>query len=171
MFKFVTAFVCLLCLGVENQSSSPSMYLMQVASQSGKEISSKLQKATGPEGQIRQVLISQVDAWNRGDLEGYMNGYWRSSDLTFFSGGAVTKGWDPTLQRYRQRYQGQGKEMGKLEFQDLDIQLLGPRAAVIRGKWQLTMSDGKQPHGLFTLIMKKMQPGWRIVHDHTSVAE
>ncbi len=58
--------------------------------------------------------------------------------------------------------------MGKLEFQDLKIDVLGRRAAVVTGKWQLTMSDGKQPHGLFTLVMKKMPGGWRIVHDHTS---
>jgi beta-aspartyl-peptidase (threonine type) len=128
----------------------------------------KLQKSTGPEGQIRQVLLSQVDAWNRGDLEGYMNGYWRSPELTFYSGGTVTKGWEPTLERYRKRYQGEGKQMGKLAFASLDVELLGQDAAFIRGSWQLTMSDGKQPHGLFTLIMKKMKPGWRIVHDHTS---
>jgi len=58
--------------------------------------------------------------------------------------------------------------MGKLEFQDLKIDVLGRRVAVVTGKWQLTMSDGKQPHGLFTLVMKKMPGGWRIVHDHTS---
>jgi hypothetical protein len=61
--------------------------------------------------------------------------------------------------------------MGKLEFQDLNIDLLSRRSAVVTGKWQLTMSDGKQPHGLFTLIFKRMQNGWRIVHDHTSAAE
>jgi beta-aspartyl-peptidase (threonine type) len=75
------------------------------------------------------------------------------------------------LQRYRQRYQSQGKEMGQLVFQDLNIDILSRRAAVVTGKWQLTMSDGKQPHGLFTLIVKKMPAGWRIVHDHTSAAE
>src|SRR6266481_5646173 len=84
-----------------------------------------------------------------------------------FSGASITQGWEPTLLRYRQRYQAEGKEMGKLEFQDLKIDVLGRRAAVVTGKWQLTMSDGKQPHGLFTLVMKKMPGGWRIVHDHT----
>jgi beta-aspartyl-peptidase (threonine type) len=72
------------------------------------------------------------------------------------------------LLRYRQRYKSEGKEMGKLEFQDLTIDLLSPRSGIVRGKWQLTMSDGKQPHGLFTLILKRMLEGWRIVHDHTS---
>src|SRR5690242_2606932 len=117
---------------------------------------------------IKHLLVSQVEAWNHGKLEAFMQGYWQSPDLTFFSGATVTKGWEPTLLRYRQRYQAQGKEMGKLEFQDLTIDLLSRRSAVVTGKWQLTMSDGKQPHGLFTLIFKRMANGWQIVHDHTS---
>jgi ketosteroid isomerase-like protein len=124
-------------------------------------------RADAEEG-IKHMLVDQVEAWNHGNLQGYMNGYWRSPDVTFFSGGTVTKGWQPTLQRYQQRYQGQGKEMGQLDFQDLNIDLLSRRSAVVTGKWQLIMSDGKQPHGLFTLIVKRMQNGWRIVHDHTS---
>jgi len=121
---------------------------------------------------IKHLLVSQVEAWNQGKLEAFMQGYWQSPDLTFFSGDTVTKGWEPTLARYRQRYQSEGKEMGKLEFQDLNIDLLSRRSAVVTGRWHLTMSDGKQPHGLFTLIFKRMAPeGWRIVHDHTSAAE
>ncbi|HWS17864.1 MAG TPA: nuclear transport factor 2 family protein, partial [Candidatus Elarobacter sp.] len=117
---------------------------------------------------MKHLLLTQVDAWNQGKLEAFMEGYWHSPDLTFFSGGTVTRGWEPTLLRYRQRYKSEGKEMGKLEFQDLTIDLLSPRSGIVRGKWQLTMSDGKQPHGLFTLILKRMPEGWRIVHDHTS---
>jgi beta-aspartyl-peptidase (threonine type) len=117
---------------------------------------------------IKHLLLTQVDAWNHGNLDGFMEGYWHSPDLTFFSGETVTRGWEPTLLRYRQRYKSEGKEMGKLEFQDLTIDLLSPRSGVVRGKWQLTMSDGKQPHGLFTLILKRMPEGWKIVHDHTS---
>jgi len=127
-------------------------------------------RADAEEG-IKHMLVSQIEAWNRGQLEGFMQGYWRSPDLTFFSSGTVTKGWEPTLLRYRQRYKSQGKEMGQLEFQDLNIDLLSRRAAVVTGKWRLTMSDGKQPHGLFTLIVKKMPGGWKIVHDHTSAEE
>jgi len=120
---------------------------------------------------IKHVLVTQVEAWNHGQLEAYMEGYWQSPDLTFFSGGTVTKGWQPTLERYRQRYQSGGKEMGHLEFQDLDIELLSRRSAVATGRWKLTMSDGKTPHGLFTLIFERMPTGWKIVHDHTSAAE
>lgn len=120
---------------------------------------------------IKHVLVSQVEAWNHGKLEGFMQGYWRSGDLTFFSGATVTRGWEPTLERYRKRYQAEGKEMGKLEFQRLNIDLLSRKSAVVTGTWQLTMSDGKQPHGLFTLIFKRLPGGWKIVHDHTSSAE
>src|ERR1700682_1781601 len=124
--------------------------------------------APQPEEDIRHVLADQVEAWNQGNLESFMNGYWHSPELTFFSGATITQGWEPTLERYQQRYKGQGKEMGKLEFQDLKIDMLSPKAAVVTGKWELTMSDGKKPGGLFTLIVKRMPAGWRIVHDHTS---
>ena len=120
---------------------------------------------------IKHVLVSQVEAWNHGNIEGFMDGYWHSPDLTFFSGATITKGWEPTLERYRKNYKSAGKEMGHLEFQDLDIDLLSRRSAVVTGKWQLTMSDGKTPHGLFTLTFKRMPMGWKIVHDHTSAVE
>lgn len=117
---------------------------------------------------IRAVLDQQVAAWNRGDLEGYMAGYWNSPELTFFSGGGVTKGWEPTLDRYRKRYQSGGREMGKLDFTDTLIRMLGPESAVARGRWHLAMKNGQQPKGLFTVIFRKFPEGWRIVHDHSS---
>ena len=117
---------------------------------------------------IRHLLQAQVDAWNAHDLEGFMKGYWRSPDLTFFSGANATTGWQTTLDHYRQRYQGQGKEMGKLDFYDLYVDLLGTDAAFVRGHWHLAMKSGKEEGGLFTLVLKKFPEGWRIVHDHTS---
>ena len=117
---------------------------------------------------VRQLLTEQEDAWNRHDLEGFMRGYWKSPDLTFFSSNGITKGWDATLQRYRTRYQSEGREMGKLEFSDLNIQMLGPEAAFVRGRWHLKFSDGKDAGGVYTLIIRKFSEGWRIVHDHTS---
>jgi ketosteroid isomerase-like protein len=120
---------------------------------------------------IKLVLDSQAAAWNRGDLDGFMKGYWHSPELTFYSGGNIASGWEAALERYQRNYKGTGKEMGALEFQDLDIEILSRDAAMVTGKWQLTKSDGKRPHGLFTLIFKKMQPGWQIVHDHTSSAD
>ena len=124
-----------------------------------------------PEAAIRKVLQSQVDAWNRHDLDVFMAGYWNSPELTFFSGGTVTHGWQPTLERYRKSYQSAGAEMGKLEFQDLQVEMLGPQSAFVRGKFLLTLSNGKQPHGLFTLVLRQFPEGWRIIHDHSSSGE
>ena len=124
--------------------------------------------AASPEAEIRQTLTDQTEAWNRGDLDGYMNGYWKSPELTFYSGGTVTKGWESTLERYRKRYQSQGNEMGKLAFTELHITVLGADAALVRGGWQLITASGKNPGGLFTLAVRKFPEGWRIVHDHTS---
>lgn len=127
--------------------------------------------ALSPAQAIEQVLQRQQDAWNRHDLAAFMDGYWNSPDLTFFSGARQTGGWQATLERYRKTYQSEGHEMGSLQFSDLRIEALGPDAAFVRGAWQLTLSDGKTPHGLFTLIFRKFPEGWKIVHDHTSAAE
>ena len=125
-------------------------------------------QTSGQEAAIRQVLQSQVEAWNHHDLDTFMAGYWNSTELTFFSGATVTHGWQLTLERYRKKYQSPGTEMGKLEFQDLQVEMLGPNAAFVRGKFLLTLSDGKQPHGLFTLVFREFPEGWRIIHDHSS---
>jgi beta-aspartyl-peptidase (threonine type) len=120
---------------------------------------------------VRQVLQSQQDAWNRHDVEGFMAGYWNSPKLTFFSGARQISSWQATLDRYRKSYQGEGREMGKLDFSDLNIESLASDSAFVRGAWKLSTSDGKNPHGLFTLIFRRFPDGWRIVHDHTSAAE
>lgn len=116
---------------------------------------------------IRQVLDAQEKAWNKGDLDAYMTGYWKSADLTFFSGATQTRGYQATLDRYRKRYQADGTEMGKVAFREVTIELLSKDAAWVRGRWELTQI--KERHGgLFTLLVKKLPEGWRIVHDHTS---
>ncbi|PYT35097.1 MAG: DUF4440 domain-containing protein [Acidobacteria bacterium] len=117
---------------------------------------------------IRKVLDRQTEAWNKGDLEGYMQGYRKSPDLTFYSGGTITSGWEATLARYRKRYQSEGKEMGRLDFPEEAIDLLGPDAALVRGRWRLALSGGKEMSGLTTVILKRLPEGWRIVHDHSS---
>jgi len=149
--------------------------LGQVGRNGAQEAQPKQAAKQGKSGQpksavaeIRATLDAQVTAWNAGKLEEFMDGYWRSPDLTFFSGGRKLSGWDATIERYRKTYQSEGREMGKLEFSDLDIQQLGPNAAVVRGRWELTLSDGKKPGGLYTLIFRRFKQGWKIVHDHTS---
>jgi uncharacterized protein (TIGR02246 family) len=120
---------------------------------------------------VRAVLDAQVEAWNRGDLDGFMAGYWRSPDLVFCSGATVTRGWDETLARYRKRYQSEGREMGRLRFDGIEVIPLGEDAALARGAWRLAMRDGQEPHGLFTLLLRRLDGSWRIVHDHTSSGE
>jgi beta-aspartyl-peptidase (threonine type) len=116
---------------------------------------------------VKKVLDDQAVAWNRRDLERFMVGYWKSDDLTFFSGKDVTRGWQATLDRYRKRYQAEGKEMGKVAFREVRIEVLGPDAALVRGRWQV-VTKKETLEGLFTLLVKKTADGWRIVHDHTS---
>ena len=120
---------------------------------------------------VEQVLRTQQDAWNHHDLDAFMAGYWNSADLTFFSGAKQTSGWQATLDRYKATYASPGHEMGTLEFSALRIEMLGPESAFVRGAWHLTMTDGKTPHGLFTLVFRKFPDGWKIIHDHTSAAE
>ena len=124
--------------------------------------------ASADEAAIRALLAAQVAAWNKGDLEGYMAGYWNSPELTFYSGGSVTSGWRSTLERYRKAYQGGNRAMGQLEFKGLEVTPLSAEAAVARGHWLLRMPDGAKRRGLFTLVLRRFAEGWRIVHDHSS---
>jgi beta-aspartyl-peptidase (threonine type) len=125
---------------------------------------------------VRTVLDDQVMAWNKGDLDGFMAGYWNSDDLTFISGGTLTRGWKATKERYEKRYKADGKEMGRLNFSDLHVELLSPTAAVVRGKFDLTFAKEtdekkKTASGRYTLIMKKIDGAWKVTHDHTSADE
>jgi ketosteroid isomerase-like protein len=130
-----------------------------LAAQSQKE-SSKI------ESQILAVMDAQVAAWNRGDIEGFMTGYWKSDKLVFASGSEVTRGWQTTLDRYKKNYSSREK-MGALKFGDIEINVLSKDAAVVLGSWSLTRANDN-PKGKFTLIFRKTKDGWRIVHDHTS---
>lgn len=116
--------------------------------------------------EIRQVMDAQVSAWNAGDIDGFMKGYWNSPDLVFVSGDNVTKGWQPTTDRYKKNYDSKAK-MGALTFSGLQVDVLSKSSAVVLGSWSLAgVKDN--PHGKFTLIFRKFRDGWKIIHDHTS---
>jgi ketosteroid isomerase-like protein len=115
---------------------------------------------------IRKVMDEQAAAWNRGDIESFMQGYWKSPELKFVSGDNVTKGWQPTLDRYKINYDSRAK-MGVLTFSGLEINTISKDAAVVLGNWAL-QREGDNPKGKFTLIFRKFNDGWKIVHDHTS---
>ncbi len=118
--------------------------------------------------EIRSVLQAQQDAWNYGDIDGFMNGYARSASTVFISEDTVRRGWETVRDRYREKYSNRSK-MGTLAFSDLEMTLLSSDSAVASGSWKLNRAND-QPHGRFTLILKRLPEGWRIVHDHTSAA-
>jgi ketosteroid isomerase-like protein len=95
-----------------------------------------------------------------------MAGYARTDTLRFASGGTVRRGWQATLERYQRGYPDRAA-MGTLSFDRLDITPLSDGWALVFGAWRLTRADDA-PHGLFTLVLRRTDDGWRIVHDHTS---
>jgi uncharacterized protein (TIGR02246 family) len=117
---------------------------------------------------VRAVLDAQVAAWNRGDIAGFMDGYWHSPETVFVSGDNLTRGWQTVLDRYRKAYDSREK-MGTLSFLEIEIKPLNPETAIAFGRWQLLRASDT-PHGRFTLIFRRTPAGWRITHDHTSSA-
>ncbi len=118
--------------------------------------------------EVRRLIEGQQADWNRGDLDGFLKGYWDDPALVFQSGGDRTRGLSGVRDRYRKRYQDEGRAMGQLTFSDLEIEPLGPNSALARGRWGLVMPDGSKPGGLFTLVLRRLDGAWKIVHDHTS---
>jgi uncharacterized protein (TIGR02246 family) len=118
------------------------------------------------DAEIQKVMTEQAAAWNNGDIEGFMRGYWNSEKLVFVSGDKVTRGWQQTLDNYKRTYDSRAK-MGTLTFSDLEINVLSKDAAVVLGSWSLAR-EKDNPHGKFTLTFRKFKEGWRIIMDHTS---
>jgi uncharacterized protein (TIGR02246 family) len=116
--------------------------------------------------EIRAVMARQVAAWNRGDIDGFMDGYARSDATEFVSGDKITRGWQTVRDRYRKKYDSREK-MGRLTFSQIKVTPLGADAAIVLGRWELIRQSDK-PHGIFTLLFRRIPAGWRIVHDHTS---
>ena len=116
--------------------------------------------------EIRKVMDAQVAAWNTGDIDGFMQGYWKSPKLLFVSGANVTRGWQLTIDRYKKTYDSRAK-MGTLAFTDLEVNVLSKDSAAVLGNWALAR-EKDNPKGKFTLIFRKFKDGWKIIHDHTS---
>jgi ketosteroid isomerase-like protein len=116
--------------------------------------------------EITTVITNQAKAWNNGDIDGFMRGYWNSDKLVFVSGDNVTRGWQPTLDRYKKSYDTRAK-MGTLTFSNLEFTILSKDSAVVLGSWSLAR-EKDNPHGKFTLTFRKFREGWRIIIDHTS---
>ncbi len=117
-------------------------------------------------GAITSILNQQQEAWNRGDVENFINGYWNSPQLTFAGSGGITRGWQPVLARYRKNYPDT-QAMGHLDFSEWEVHPLGSDAAFVLGRWHLQRSSDELG-GVFTLVFRRFPEGWRIIHDHTS---
>ncbi|MEP6708667.1 MAG: nuclear transport factor 2 family protein [Verrucomicrobiota bacterium] len=115
------------------------------------------------------VIKAQEAAWNRGDIDGYMNGYAHSKKTIFVSGDKVTRGWQTVRDRYKKKYDTREK-MGTLTLSELEVTPLSGEAALVLGRWSLKRK-ADNPHGRFTLLFRRTSEGWRIVLDHTSAAE
>ncbi len=115
---------------------------------------------------ISAVLNAQQTAWNRGDVDAFLVGYWHSPDLTFSGSSGVARGWDGVLTRYKKKYPDRAA-MGQLDFSDLEFRFLGPDAALVLGRWHLKR-ERDDLGGVFTLVWQRLPEGWKIIHDHTS---
>jgi uncharacterized protein (TIGR02246 family) len=115
---------------------------------------------------IRAVLRAQQNTWNRGDVDAFLMGYWRSPELTFSGSGGVARGWDGVLARYKKTYPDRAA-MGQLDFSELEFRFLGPDAALVLGRWHLKR-EKDDIGGVFTLVWQRFPDGWKIIHDHTS---
>jgi uncharacterized protein (TIGR02246 family) len=127
-----------------------------------------LVSAAEPAADIRAVLDVQAAAWNRGDLDAFVQPYKNASDITFV-GKAVSRGFDGILARYKSAY-GSREKMGVLKFDEVEIRLLGKTHALVLGRFHLTRTaaGGGDASGRYTLVFEKTSQGWKIIHDHTS---
>jgi uncharacterized protein (TIGR02246 family) len=126
------------------------------------------QQPSNSVAEIQSVLTAQQDAWNRGEIDAFMNGYAPSASTVFVSEDQVQRGWETVRDRYRAKYSDRAK-MGTLAFSDIEVTMVSPDAAVVLGRWRLKRTND-EPHGRFTLVFQRLPEGWRIVHDHTSAA-
>ena len=121
---------------------------------------------SSPAQAIRQVMSAQQAAWNNGNLEAFMTGYWHSDQLRFASGNSYRHGWQTTLDNYLKGYPDRAT-MGQLTFDIIEIETISADAALVFGHWQLQRAKDL-PQGLFSLVFRKIDGHWLITRDHTS---
>src|SRR5262245_1901198 len=140
---------------------------LYLAAQSVTGIGKTQTAASDPSNEIRAVLTAQQQAWNRGDIAAFLEGYWNSPELTFAGSDGIVRGYDGVLERYRKGYPDQA-HMGELEFSQLEFHALGADSALVLGHWHLKRAAG-DAGGVFSLVFHRFPVGWRIIHDHTSI--
>ena len=112
------------------------------------------------------MLAAQITEWNKGNVEGYMHGYWDSDSLVFIGKNGPTYGYKPTLERYKKAYPGQ-EAMGQLTSTIVSIKRLSDKYYFIVGKWALERRAGNL-NGSYTLLLEKKDKHWVIINDHSS---
>lgn len=127
--------------------------------------SSQKQNAAEVKEEIQNIINQQQNAWNEGNIEGFMEYYWNSDEFTFQSGNNRIRGWQSLLDRYKKNYSGE--KTGTLNFSDIEINVLTDEYVYVLGKWKVELADTTN-QGLFTLLFKQLPEGWRIINDHTS---
>lgn len=115
------------------------------------------------------MLDQQARDWNDGNIDRFMRGYAKQADIRFVSGGEVHRGWQQLFDRYFKKYPDRAA-MGRLSFSDIEVTMLCADAALVLGRWRL-QRDRDESNGLFTLVLRQLPEGWRIIYDHTSAAE
>jgi len=135
----------------------------------GSKLSAQQAVAAQDQTEIRKILDAQQSAWNQGNVDAFLEGYWRSPELTFSGSGGIARGWDGVLARYRKNYPDRAA-MGRLDFSGLEFRFLGKDAALVLGHWHLARAQG-DIGGVFSLVWQRFPEGWRIIHDHTSAVE
>jgi ketosteroid isomerase-like protein len=126
----------------------------------------KKKPAADEEAAVRTLLQEQTEAWNRGDLEGFMKGYWENDSLMFIGKSGVTYGWQNTLENYKKGYPDTAA-MGKLSFTLITVKRLSVQYFFVVGKWHLQRSIGDL-QGHYNLLLRKIKGRWVIVTDHSS---
>lgn len=129
--------------------------------------------STGVAGEIRNMLLASAASWNAGDLDGFLDDYWDSDDLTFSGPDGVTRGWDEVRSRYLQSYWAPTAQRDSLRFEDIEVTSLGPDYALALGRYELYRPEGGEKvtgSGNFSLVLRRSEVGWKIIHDHTSPA-
>jgi len=124
-------------------------------------------RSVSASSKVYDIVKQQQEAWNRGDLDGFLSHYDMSEDITFYSDDKVSKGWVALNDRYRRRYGGGAAAMGQLAFDELSTVRLTEDAVLMQGRWT-TNGTPNAGTGLFTILIRKTDNGWKIVHDHTS---
>ncbi len=114
---------------------------------------------------IKEVMNRQETAWNNGDIEGFMDGYWKSDSLMFIGKNGIKYGWQTTLDNYKNSYPDK-ESMGELQFEILKLEVENATAYML-GKWKLVREED-EPNGYFTLYWKEIDEKWLITIDHTS---